>query len=203
MEQVRLLLKPYAIKWAKNKKSIVHADNEVINKIAEALKEDDEKIKSLKSEVSTYFKTIKKHQLTSDFEAKKPNLFNLGLKTFGLLIGFPFWMIAKLLNFIPEYIIEKKIIAGVKDITWHISLRTGISMFLYPIYYFIIFLILGFSLEWVLAGIIVFTFPLISVALYETEYHFRKWKNALMILKNPEILNQEQELVNKFKALLF
>ena len=39
MEQVRTLLKPYVLKWAENKKSIVHAENSVVNKIAEQLQE--------------------------------------------------------------------------------------------------------------------------------------------------------------------
>jgi 1-acyl-sn-glycerol-3-phosphate acyltransferase len=202
MEQARLLLKPYALHWANNKKSIVHAENELVNKIAGVLKEDEVKAESFKKEIHTYFKTVEKHNLSLDFKAKSPNLFYLILKSIGLSIGFPFWIIAKLLNFIPEYIIEKKVIAGVKDITWHISLRTGISMFLYPIYYFIIFLIIGFSSNWILAGMIVFALPLISIVMYETEYHFKKWKNAVLLLRKPEILGLEQELVQEFKALL-
>lgn len=45
MELVRILLKPYAIQWAENKKSIVHAENEVVNKVASALKEKKHKAK--------------------------------------------------------------------------------------------------------------------------------------------------------------
>ncbi len=202
MEEVRLLIKPYALDWADNKKSIVHAENEMLNKISKVLKEDETKTEALKNETHTYFKEVKKHQLSPDFEAKIYNPFYLILKSLGLLIGFPFWLIAKLINFIPEYIIEKKVIAGVKDITWHISLRTGISLFLYPIFYFIILLILGFSLGWILAGIIVFTFPIISVIMYETEYHLKELKNAFILFRKPQILKQEQELVNEFKTLI-
>jgi len=202
MERTRVLLKPYSLNWASNKKSIVHAENEVINKIATALQEDEAKTISLKKESQFYFKKVQEHNLSTEYTAEKPNLFQIVLKLLGLLIGFPLWIMAKLLNFIPKYIIENKVIAGVKDITWHISLRAGLSLFLYPIYYFIIFLILGFSLNWILSGIIVFTFPLISIAMYETEYHFTKLKNAFILLRKPEILAQEQELVQQFKSLI-
>jgi hypothetical protein len=38
--------------------------------------------------------------------------------------------------------------------------------------------------------------------MYETEYHFKKLRNALILFKNPEILKQEQELVQELKGLL-
>lgn len=202
MEQIRTLLKPYALKWAENKKSIIHAENEVVNKIAQRLKKDEGKTEKLKDKVKLYFEEIKKNKLTEDFIAKKPTILGLFFKAIGVLIGLPFWFVAKIINFIPEFIIEKKVIAGVKDITWHISLRTGISLFLYPIYYLLIFVVIGSSLDWVLAGIIVFTFPLISVVMYETEYHFKKLRNAFFLFKNPKTLKQEQELVKEFKTLM-
>lgn len=202
MERTRVLLKPYSLNWASNKKSIVHAENEVINKISEVLKEDDAKKESLKDATYSYFKTVKKHNLTIDYNADRPRLLDIFFKTLGVLIGLPFWLMAKLLNFIPEYFIEKKVIAGVKDVTWHISLRTGISLFLYPIYYLLIFLTIGFIFNWVLAGVIVFTFPLISIIMYETEYQFKKLKNAFILLNRPEILKQEKDLVKELKELL-
>ena len=202
MEKVRTLLKPYALKWSENKKSIVHAENKLINQIADELKEDEGKTEVLKAKLNSYYKEVMENKLTEDFIAEKPSVFNLFFKAIGILIGLPFWIAAKIINFLPEYIIEKKVIAGVKDITWHISLRTGVSLFLYPIYYLIIYIVLGISLNWVLAGIIAFTFPLISVVLYETEYHFKKLKNAFILFKNPKILKQEQELVQEFISLL-
>jgi len=202
MEQVRILLKPYALKWAENKKSIVHAENEIINKIANRLQGEDSKTDLLKDRIEGYFKKVKSVKLSKDFSAKKSNIFELFFKAIGVLIGWPFWMMAKVINFIPEYIIEKRVIAGVKDVTWHISLRCGISLFLYPIYYFIIFIVLGISIDWILAGIIVFTFPLISVAMYETEYHFNKLKNAFILFNKPQIVEQEKGLVKAFEALV-
>ncbi|MGM0579536.1 MAG: 1-acyl-sn-glycerol-3-phosphate acyltransferase [Bacteroidota bacterium] len=202
MEQVRVLLKPYTMEWADNKKSLVHAENEVVNTLAIRLQENEEKTALMKSKIGTYFEEVKKNGLSEDFMAKKTNIVGLFFKAIGVLIGLPFWFIAKIINFIPEYIIEKKVIAGVKDITWHISLRTGISMFAYPIYYLLIFIVLGFSLGWILAGIIVFTFPLISVVMYETEYHFKKLKNAFTLFRKPQILKQEKELVKEFKGFL-
>ncbi len=202
MEQVRTLLKPYAIDWAKNKKSSVHSENELVNRIAYHLQEDEEKNALLKKKTSAYFEEVGRKKLSEDFIAKKPNVFGFLFKAIGILVGFPFWLVAKVINFIPEYIIEKKVIAGVEDITWHISLRTGISMFLYPIYYLLIFIALGLFIDWIIAGIIVFTFPLISVIMYETEYHFKKLKNAFILFKKPKILQKEQELVKEFKALV-
>ena len=174
----------------------------MINQIADELKEDEGKTEVLKAKLNSYYKEVKENKLSEDFIAEKPSVFNLFFKAIGILIGLPFWIAAKIINFLPEYIIEKKVIAGVKDITWHISLRTGVSLFLYPIYYLIIYIVLGISLNWVLAGIIAFTFPLISVVLYETEYHFKKLKNAFILFKNPKILKQEQELVQEFISLL-
>ncbi|WMN12130.1 1-acyl-sn-glycerol-3-phosphate acyltransferase [Marivirga salinae] len=201
MEHVRTLLKPYAMKWAENKKSIVHAENEVVNRIAYHLQENEDLTSSLKENTNNYFREVNKNKLSEDFKAKKPTIVEFLFKAIGILIGLPFWIIAKVINFIPEFIIEKKVIAGVKDITWHISLRTGISMFLYPIYYLLIFIVLGFSIGWIIAGITVFTFPLISVVMYETEYHYKKLRNAFILFKKPEIIKQEQELVKEFKGL--
>ncbi|WP_375579445.1 1-acyl-sn-glycerol-3-phosphate acyltransferase [Marivirga tractuosa] len=202
MEQVRTLLKPYATSWAEYKKSIVHAENEVVNTLATQLQENEERTALIKSKVKTYFEEVKEYGLSEDFTAKKTNIVGLFFKALGVLIGLPFWFIAKIVNFIPEYIIEKKVIAGVKDITWHISLRAGISLFLYPLFYLLIFIVLSISLGWVLAGIIVFTFPLVSVVMYETEYHFKKLKNAFILFRRPEILEKEQELVKEFKGFL-
>lgn len=201
MEQVRTLLKPYALKWIHNRKSIVHAENELINKITSNLQEDEEKTRLLKGKLQSYFEEVKKSKLSKDYTARKQCVVSFILKAMGVLIGSPFWLAAKVINFIPEYIIEKKVIAGVKDITWHISLRSGISLFIYPLYYFLIFIILGISFDWVIAGIVVFTFPLISVVMYETQYHFKKLKNAFILFKNPKIVNQEKELVTEFKTL--
>lgn len=75
-------------------------------------------------------------------------------------------------------------------------------MFLYPIYYLLTFIALGLSIGWILAGMIVCSFPLISIIMYETEYHFKKLKNAFIIFKKPQILKQEQELILEFKDLL-
>jgi hypothetical protein len=202
MEQLRILLKPYAINWAENKKSIVHAESEVVNKISRHLQEEQEKASVLKRKTRAYFEKANKNRLSEDFIAKKPNLLGFIFKAIGILIGFPFWLMAKVVNFIPEYLIEKKIIIGVKDITWHLSLRSGISLFLFPIYYSIIFFIIGFNLNWIVAGIVVWSFPLISVVMYETEYHFKKLKNSFILFQKPEILTDQQELIREFKALL-
>ena len=40
MEQLRLVVKPYSLEWAENRKSIVHAENEILHKIAHVLKEN-------------------------------------------------------------------------------------------------------------------------------------------------------------------
>ncbi|BDD13371.1 hypothetical protein MATR_01960 [Marivirga tractuosa] len=202
MEKVRTLLKPYALKWAENNRSIVHAENELVNKIADQLQDDEQKSVVLQENTNSYFESVKKNNLTEDYIAEKPSVFKLFFKATGVLAGLPFWFVAKIINFIPEFIIEKKVIAGVKDITWHISLRTGIAMFLYPIYYLLTFIALGLSIGWILAGMIVCSFPLISIIMYETEYHFKKLKNAFIIFKKPQILKQEQELILEFKDLL-
>lgn len=203
MEQVRTLLKPYAMNWAENKKSIIHAENELVNRVTNHLQENEEKTFSLKEKTQSYFHEINKNKLSAEIIAKKPTtIIGLLFKAIGILLGLPFWLIAKVINFIPEYIIEKKVIAGVKDLTWHLSLRTGISMFLYPIYYLLILITFGLSIDWILAGIIVFTFPLISVVMYETEYQIKKFRNTFILFKKPEILKQEQELVKEFKALV-
>ncbi len=110
MEQIRTLLKPYALKWADNKKSIVHAENEVVNKMADHLKNDEGKTEVVKKKVNSYFKELKKNKLTEDYIAEKPTVSKLFIKTIGILIGLPFWFLAKIINFIPEYIIEKKVI---------------------------------------------------------------------------------------------
>lgn len=202
MEQVRVLIKPYAMDWAANKKSIVHAENELVNRLAGRLQENETATQVLKEQTYAYFEEVRKYKLSEDFTAKKSNIFVILFKVIKLLVGLPFWLMAKVVNFVPEYIIERKVIPGVKDLAWHISLRAGVSLFLYPIYYLMFFLILGFSFDWILAGVIVFTFPLISVAMYESQYHFKKLRNAMILWRQPDILKKEQDLVQEFKGLL-
>ncbi|RUA33880.1 MAG: hypothetical protein DSY77_08025, partial [Bacteroidetes bacterium] len=59
MEKVRTLLKPYALKWSENKKSIVHAENKLINQVADELKEDEGKTEVLKAKLNSYYKEVK------------------------------------------------------------------------------------------------------------------------------------------------
>jgi 1-acyl-sn-glycerol-3-phosphate acyltransferase len=199
MERVRTLLEPYALNWVENAKSIVQAENVIIDRITNQLQENEDKTAFLKNRIESYFNEVKNQKLSEDFLAAKPNLFGLFFKAIGVLIGLPFWLLAKVINFIPEYIIEKKVIARVKDITWHISLRAGIALFLYPLYYLLILIAFGFSFDWILAGIVVCSFPLLSVVMLETEYHFKKLKNAIFILKSPDVLDKERDLVQKFR----
>ena len=199
MERVRTLLKPYALNWVENAKSIVQAENVIIDRITNQLQENEEKTAFLKNRIEAYFNEVKNCKLSEDFLAARPNLFGLFLKAIGVLIGLPFWLLAKVINFIPEYFIEKKVIARVKDITWHISLRAGIALFLYPLYYLFILIAFGFSFNWILAGIIVCSFPLLSVVMLETEYHFKKLKNAVFILKSPDVLEKERDLVQRLR----
>lgn len=200
-EQLRQLLKPYAKKLQPESKSMVHVENIVLERIHKQLADHTEKLNSLKAKVQTYFQKAEDRGFSKDFQIQKPNVLKLIFQTILIVLGAPFWLIAKVFNFLPEFIIENKIIKGVKDRTWHISLRVGISSFVYPIYYGLLWIIISIAFNWLVAGIIIFSLPLVSVIYYEVELLQKKWKNHLLFLKNKDMLQEEKQLVSDIKAL--
>ncbi|MBK6266835.1 1-acyl-sn-glycerol-3-phosphate acyltransferase [Marivirga sp. S37H4] len=201
-EQLRQLLKPYAHDLSSNVKSLVHAENDCLEKIRLQLVDNETKLISLKKKVIDFFQQARSVGLTEDFQIVKPNILILIIQLVGLILGFPFWLIAKTINAIPEYIIENKIIKGVKDPTWHISLRVGVSTFLYPIYYGLLWIILSLIFDWIIGGLVVFSLPLFSVIYYEVEYLRKKIKNHYLLFRNKQLLKQEKEIVDELKSLI-
>lgn len=202
MEDFRLLLKPYAISFAENKKSQIHAENELIQTLSQYFQADETTFSVFKTNLSTFYASVKDAGMTKDFKAVRPNIIQLIFKFIGLISGFPFWLLAKIGNLIPEYLIERKVIASVKDITWHISLRAGISSFLYPLYYGLLWLIFGLIFDSIIGAIICFSMPIFSVIQYEWAYQFRHFRNDLILFRNTEILNQEKGIVVALKLFM-
>ncbi len=201
-EKLRQLIKPYSLQLSSNAKSIVHAENDLLERIRIKLVNDKPALNEIKKKVSDFFQRANEVGLSSDFQIVKPNMLKLILQGIKLLAALPFWAIAKVANAIPEFIIENKVIKGVKDPTWHISLRVGISTFLYPIYYGFLWIILSLFFDWVIGGIIVFSLPLISVIYYETEYLFKKARNHYLLIKNKELLKEEKKIKDEMMSLL-
>ncbi len=201
-EQIRQMIKPYAAKIAPGHATLVQAENEVLEKIRLALVDDSEKLSKLKAEVNEYFSTAKKHHLSEDFQMKKPNVLRLTIQSIGLVVGFPLWLIAKIVNFPPEFLIENKIIKGVKDRTWHISLRVGISTFVYPVYYGLLWMVFSLLFNWVLGGIIVFCLPLISIVYYEMELLWKQWNNHRILMKQSYFIKKECQIITELKGFM-
>jgi 1-acyl-sn-glycerol-3-phosphate acyltransferase len=75
---------------------------------------------------------------------------------------FLFSMISKLINAPILLPIENFITKKVKDHHFHASLRFLMSMFLYPIYYLLVFLILVLIFNWIIASTSILAFAIIS-----------------------------------------
>jgi 1-acyl-sn-glycerol-3-phosphate acyltransferase len=201
-EQLRQIIKPYAFQLAPENETLVQAENELLEKIRIALQDNSTQLYKIKENVNAYFLEAKKQKLSEDFELKTPNFIRLTIQSVGLVLGFPFWLLAKIINYPAEYIIENRIIQGVRDRTWHISLRVGASTFLYPIYYGILWVIFSLLFNWVLGGIVIFSLPLISILYYEIQLLWKQWNNHRIIMKQSYFIEKEQEIVANLKELL-
>lgn len=201
-EQLRQLLKPYFPNLHLGAKSVVHAENVVLEKIRLQLVDKPDRLQTLKSKVQNYFQKASRIGFSKDFQVQKPNVLKLIGQTLLIIGGFPFWLVAKIFNFIPEFIIENKIIKGVKDRTWHISLRVGISSFIYPIYYGLLWIIFSIAFNWLIGGLIIFSLPLASIIYYEVELLKKQWKNHLLFFKHTDMLMEEQKIIDDIKVLI-
>ncbi len=201
-EKIRQILKPHAMQLAPEKETLVQAENTLLELIRITLQKTPNRLNEIRSKVNDYFTQAKKLKLSEDFQMKKPNGARFALQTLGLIIGSPFWLIAKIINYPAEFIVENKIIKGVKDKTWHISLRVGISTFLYPIYYGVLWVIFSLLFDWLIGGLITFSLPLISIVYYEMELLWKQWNNHRILMKQGYFMEKEQEIVADLKDLL-
>ncbi|GAA5036083.1 hypothetical protein GCM10011506_31250 [Marivirga lumbricoides] len=201
-EQLRQIIKPYSLSLQPEAKSIVHAESTLLEKIRARLVEQPERMQVLKNKVNDYFQKAERNGFSADFQVQKPNALKFAIQTLLLIAGFPLWLIAKIFNFIPEFIIENKIIQGVKDRTWHISLRVGISSFIYPIYYGLLWIIFSIVFNWVIAGLIIFALPLTSIIYYEVQLLKKQWSNHQLFFKNRGMLKEESEILKELKLLV-
>lgn len=207
MEDVRTLMKPELSTLKEYSESPIYAENQIIKATERSLQGDESTLKAFKEKLTTYIKSINNAGLDLNYATHKHSIISLLARTFGLLIGSPFWLIATIVNSLPFWIIEKKVISGVKDKTWHLSLRTGISMFLIPFFYLLLFFAAYFiGHSWELAGIISLSLPLCSIVQFEINRLFRIWKDNLKLIKDKstakKLSSQRKDLVQQVKSWL-
>ena len=201
-EQIRALLKPEFKEQAKHNKSLVHTENNAIAKITSVLQENETEKAEIKEDVNILFSEYKKAGINTYYNVSKPNLFKLLYQSVILAILAPIFAVFKLITAIPEFIIESLVIKKVKDITWHLSLRFSIAAFLYPIFFALVWLILGLTIGALESSIIVFTFPLIGVIGLETNYIFRNVQNGWKLMKRPQLASRRKALAKRLLGML-
>ncbi|MFQ3213815.1 MAG: 1-acyl-sn-glycerol-3-phosphate acyltransferase [Marivirga sp.] len=202
-EELRILMKDDSFKQISSSElSMVHHENRMINVLTTYFKVKETEKDVLKQRLSNLIKSLKEKGIDTYYSLKKRNILFLSGKIFLLTMFSPFLLASKLLTAIPELAIEKGVIAKVKDITWHLSLRFAISSFLYPVYFGIIWLVLALCIDNIFAAIIIFSLPIISIIGLEWIHRYKELKNEWILFTNKDLLKDKTELAKEISTLM-
>jgi 1-acyl-sn-glycerol-3-phosphate acyltransferase len=202
-EELRILMKDDSFKQInKSGLSMVHHENRIINVLIDYFKVKETEKDTLKARLAGLIKSFQQKGINTYYSLKKRNILFLLGKTFLLTMLCPFVIVSKLITAIPELVIEKSVIAKVKDITWHLSLRFAISCFLYPIYYGIVWLVLALCIDNILAAIIIFSLPIINIIGLEWMHRYKELKNEWILFANKALVKEKTELVKEVSQLM-
>lgn len=205
-EQVRILMKQVNQQYTNEKEgqeeSLVHRENKMIQGLSSHFESHKNEKESLKKRLYDLISEMKKAGINTYFPIKKAHGLLIMIKCLLMAILIPFYLIFKLINAIPSYIIENKVIAGVKDITWHLSLRFAVGAFIYPIFFGLIWIVLALLIDNILAAIIIFSFPLISIIGLEWIHYFKILKNSWLLRKRSDLVLEKEILIQEIKKIL-
>jgi 1-acyl-sn-glycerol-3-phosphate acyltransferase len=111
----------------------------------------------------------------------------------------PFIPIAALLNLLPNWLIYKKLIPIFKDPAWWRSIHVAGSWIIYSLVYGVYTAIAWIAFgEFYPAGVLLFSFPLVSIAALEGNYY---WAQFSQFLKLRKLFKGKPELIEKIKLL--
>jgi 1-acyl-sn-glycerol-3-phosphate acyltransferase len=119
------------------------ADKQMISILDEYLISNPEKVIELSGNVSEYMSGINNLNLRNwVIEHKGYSLLRIFFQSLLLLISIPVFITGCISNFIP-YIIPVKAVKNVKDTQFRSSIKFGIALVLFPVYYAVIGILIG------------------------------------------------------------
>ncbi|MBI5219981.1 MAG: 1-acyl-sn-glycerol-3-phosphate acyltransferase [Bacteroidia bacterium] len=140
------------------------ADKKIIEILDKTFKENRAEFDILACKTSQYFQNLDTLKITDAIAEKSHGLFFILLKSLGLLLWLPVFIYSYLNNILPVLPI-KSFVKKIKEPQFHSSVKFGMSLFLFPIFYTIqtvlVFLLSGNS--WIGMGYILSLFPAIII----------------------------------------
>lgn len=149
---------------------------------------DHEGMKRLVQNLHNYKRIRNQHNLKENtFDKSRSHTFSMVFMALYFLLMFPVYIYGAIINYLPykfpQQFVEKKI---KQKIFWS-SAKYVISLFLFPIYYLILFIITWTVLGSIVSGLIfLFSFPISGNIAYYYYFDFKKWLSALRFKRLPE-----------------
>lgn len=200
-EQVRILMKDINKRKTSEAKSLVHIENKMIQKLSDHFKNSSEIKENIEKRLNELIVEINKLGINTNHSIQpKPRIFTY-LRSLALALFSPFFLLFKIFSFIPEFIIEDKIVSKIKDKTWHLSIRFAVAGFLYPIFYGLIWIILSLAIDNIIASIIIFSIPLVNIIGLEWKHYFNEVRNQLILYRNKELNSKEALLIKEIMEI--
>lgn len=179
--------------------------SEAINKFNH---ENPEFLKNLDRKTEKLEEILQLNKIKPGTIAIKPeHPVKLCLKFIGLLFLFPMWVYGMVNNLIPWAVIRSKV-KSIKDPQFISSFKFVLSLFLFPIFYFLQFLTAGFLLGFVIALLYLLSLPVTG---YVAWAYLKWWKKLLAefsynrLYRNGKIneaLQLRDEIFNDLNTLL-
>jgi 1-acyl-sn-glycerol-3-phosphate acyltransferase/uncharacterized membrane protein len=119
----------------------IYAEQTAIKLLSHIEKEHPERFKELNSANNFYTKELNKLKFTDGILSKPEKFLNLTLRTLLFLIGIPFFILGLISNLIP-FVIVKYAESKIKDLQFKSSFKFVLAIFIFPLYYLIIMVIL-------------------------------------------------------------
>lgn len=163
----------------KEQKSLrVFAENKLIRNIEANAGQDLPHLRQLIRPFSIYKQKTGLNKVSCLFE-RTAYYSTIGRVLF-LFLCSPIAAISYLLNVLPNYLINKKIITGFKDQAWWRSIAMGMYIVLYPLVFGGLATIVGLMVgDWLMGGVAFFSFALISIVGKEYQVSKRRFTDEI------------------------
>ena len=124
------------------------ADQYLVKTLENKIETNKAEIETLKDETADYLKELKMHKINEVLMKKNPGIAGNLLMSFLLILISPLFFFIAINNAIPYSLIRLLIKKKIKDDHFHSSIKVVSGMFLFPIFYIILSLILLIFLPW-------------------------------------------------------
>jgi 1-acyl-sn-glycerol-3-phosphate acyltransferase len=174
----------------------------IIQKLSYLEQNNPENIEKLKNHFDKYSQILKKYNLKHwVIKKRKLSAFNLFIKTFGYLVGFPFFLFGLLTNYIP-YIIPMIVTKNVKDPQFHSSFKFVLGVISFTVFYIIAFFtFFAFFEIWWIRLLFIILVP--STGIFSIHYYIGLKKlKSLYKLKSIQKSEDYQEIINNRNKIL-